>query len=430
MKRIFTLLIFIIGLSSNSWALDISLPSGFLNVYSSIKLNGTYQMYSEGLPPLDLTVDIKQEIEEGSRFLFGLQSNSWIGFDFNFSNLFGKAEISILPDDEYNEIFLRQFYAGISYENFSILVGRTVTDSQTALYFNDIFFNYGGLAGMGTIESTIRNAIKFSFFGATISVIDVSPDIHAMLTGNKLLLTNVADPITGAGSVGIINSNNVLVKSTGILIPRIDFSYKITVNEAFIKLLGSFGMFDFYDIAAPDTTVSAIAATGAAVISGSINPGFGLGYLTATAFYSMNGGLLGQVSTPNISDGVFSIDRALPIPSVINGKLELDPVLSFGVAVSLQYYLSSYLFIEGGVGYQTSSSSSFIDYRILPVDRNPEKLREASTSAIGAYLQVSWEIFNGLYIVPQISYYTRFSNVELIYNASAFLGGLQLKYQL
>ncbi len=423
MKKIIVLCLLVFGLASNTFALDISIPNGFLNLYGSIKLNANYQMLTEGGAPADLLADPNQLLTDSGGLLFGLQENSWLGIDATFSRYFAKAEISILPSGENSNLFFRQLYAGAIYKYASVLVGRTITDAQSGLHFNDIFFNLGGLSGMGTVQSTIRNVIQVSAFNFTLSIVDTSPDLK-MLNESKLVLQNVGT------SIGISESNNILVKTDGVVIPRFDLAYKLNINEAFIKVFGTFGMFGLYDADTPDNVVNVISATGGVVLNGSINPGFGLGYLTASAFFSLNGGLTGQVTTPTVKNGVFGVTNLIPIPSIIGGELTVPSVITYGFSGSLQYFFTPSIYLEFGGGYQNSSSDSFIDYRVLPIDRDSEALVLSEITSLGVYLQASFEVVKGLYIIPQGSFYTRTSAVEGLFDSTAILVGAQIKYQL
>ena len=423
MKKITVLCLLVFGLASNTYALDIAIPNGFLNLYSSIKLNVNYQMLTEGGPPEDPVSDVNQLLTESTDLLFGLQENSWLGIDATFSRYFAKAEISILPSAENSNLFFRQLYAGAIYKYASVLVGRTITDAQTGLHFNDIFFNLGGLSGMGTVQSTIRNVIQVSSFNFTLSIVDTSPDLKS-LHGSKLVLEDIGT------SFGIVESNKIRIKTDGIIIPRFDLAYKLNINEAFIKVFGTFGMFGLYDEATPDNVVNVISATGGAVLNGSINPGFGLGYLTASAFFSLNGGMTGQVTMPTVRNGVFGVANLIPVPSIMGGELTVPSVITYGFSGSLQYFFIPSIYIEVGGGYQKSSSDSFIDYRVLSIDRDPEALTLADITSIGVYVQASFEVVKGLYIIPQGSFYSRSSSLEGLYDATAILVGAQIKYQL
>ncbi len=423
MKKITLLCLLVFGLASNSFALDIAIPNGFLNLYGSIKLNANYQMLTEGGAPEDLLADANQSLTETTDLLFGLQENSWLGIDATFSRYFAKAEVSILPSGENSNLFFRQLYAGAIYKYASVLVGRTITDAQTGLHFNDIFFNLGGLSGMGTVQSTIRNVIQVSSFNFTLSIVDTSPDLKT-LHGNKLVLEDVGT------SIGVVESSKVRIKTDGIIIPRFDLAYKLNINEAYVKVFGTFGMFGLYDEATPDNVVNVISATGGAVLNGSINPGFGLGYLTASAFFSLNGGMTGQVTMPTVRNGVFGVANLLPVPSIVGGELTVPSVITYGFSGSLQYFFTPAIYVEVGGGYQSSSSDSFMDYRVLPIDRDPEALVLTDITSLGVYLQASFEVVKGLYIIPQGSFYSRSTSLEGLFNSTAILVGAQIKYQL
>ena len=423
MKKITVLCLLVFGLASNTYALDIAIPNGFLNLYGSIKLNANYQMLTEGGTPADIFTDPNQLLTESTDLLFGLQENSWLGIDATFSRYFAKAEISILPSSDNSNLFFRQLYAGAIYKYASVLVGRTITDAQSGLHFNDIFFNLGGLSGMGTVQSTIRNVIQVSSFNFTLSIVDTSPDLKA-LHGSKLTLEDVGT------SIGIVESNKVHVKTDGIIIPRFDLAYKLNINEAFIKVFGTFGMFGLYDEATPDNVVNVISATGGVVLNGSINPGFGLGYLTASAFFSLNGGMTGQVTTPTVKNGVFGVTNLIPVPSIVGGELTVPSVITYGFSGSLQYFFTPSIYVEVGGGYQKSSSDSFIDYRVLAEDRDPTALVITDITSLGIYVQASFEVVKGLYIIPQGSFYSRTTSLEGMFDSTAILVGAQIKYQL
>lgn len=424
MRKIVMFLL-LMGLTLPAHAFDISIPNGFLNLYGSIRLGLNYQLLSQGQPPVD--VDTTSPNLDSSALLFGMQPKSRVGMDVNFSNYFGKAELAVSPDLNNPGLYFRQYYAGAKFNYMYFLAGRKMTDADTSSYYNDIFLDDGGLAGFGTVAMSIRTLVQYSIIGIKFSIVSITEDMQQ-------LRYVVAD-----NNGTVVDKENTITAASSNVLPRLDLAYGINVNEALIRLFGSFSMVNTIHTQSK-TEATTTAFTTGVLVSGTINPGFGLGYLTVSGFFSMNGGLLGQVKVGNIYNGIYSTNNMTPLPVFTDGNYTgLSNILTFGFAGSLQYFLTPSMFLELGGGYQSSSSDAFLTYNPDLNNNEQDKNEPSSVDSLAVYLQFSWEVADGLFLVPQGGLYMRttgfyspkYKNDSRSYmlDATAILAGLQVKYE-
>jgi len=276
--------------------------------------------------------------DDSTTFSESLQSNSRIGAKVNVNDeLTGRFEYGTSGGNAN----IRLLYGEWNFGPGSLTVGQ----EYTPLYMpvsNQVYDTDNGLGGWGEAYPGRHAQIKLKFGGFQIAA--VSPDATYLM-------------------------NNILVDAnTEVTIPRMEFSYKMDMNNLAFGIGGGYSTFEYNNTKDIDSYVG--------IIKGKFQTSaFSLG---AQAFIGQNVGNLIASHTTGNDDGEGY--------AKINGNQVIDND-ALGVEVVAAYMINEMVSLEAGYGYMKTEYDT----------NNADKEDVASY-----YLQAPITLASGVFVIPEV----------------------------
>jgi len=407
MKKILvTVLMLTLSVPAFAIQLDFAGGEGKVDIYGQIRMYGLYHNVNQSGTGITSGQQVPQT-GDNNDFLFGIQSNSRLGFKVSYGNFFSTAVLGYNGDGGVS--LFRQLFIGYKFENgLTVSVGRQYTAAITYLEYDNIFDVDNGMMGYGTLGGLARlPSVKLSF--ANIDLLLVSQDAYYVRYPAGSLSGNV--DVTGAptGTFAVPISADLAVADK--IMPAIELAYNINMGLLKGKIFGSYtGVTMQANLTSP---IAGVPTQRAWVQSASA--GFFLKYAqpkgfdaVLSAFYALNGQITGKVKWGQ--DGAFP-GATLSLNDITatnagmgnyNGIFAgIGDIHAWGAALSAGYNLTDSFYLAIGGGFQSISGASnpaFDDYGLF--------------NSYAAYIVGKYKFNKYFMILPTVGYYNNYNTGE------------------
>jgi len=336
-KLLLTLIIVLLaGVSASAMTFDVG--SNKMDVYASVRAFTVFNYTDAG----DQIIGSRSAGYDISQFKLGLQGNSRMGVKWTQGNIFVNGELGMGGDAQASTVTLRLLYGDYKFnggKSGRIRLGQIPGIAVTHSYYDRKLSQDNGLQGFGTMLEARRFGINYEIGGFSISAISMRQDA-SMVTGRFSGFSNV---------------------EFSEIMPRFEAAYAIVPS---FKVVGSYVKSSVLaNNSANETTVADkryhidaghIAVIATPQLSEKVK-------LTASGFYSVNGGLYQMVSIGggyNEFEAVNRSDWALPSLKAgdAGNKGEFDNTSVYGAAVALLVDK-----FEAGFGIQSAGNDKWED---------------------------------------------------------------------
>ena len=355
MKKLLITLTFILA-GTSAFALPVKVGDDTIDVYASVRAFTVFNHNDKG--------DI--ESRDRSQFTMGLQSNSRVGMRWTQGNFFVNGEMGFGGDAATSNPTLRLLYGDYKFaggKSGRIRIGQMSTIVNTHSYYDRKLNQDNGLQGYGTIGEARRFGINYEIGSFSISAVSMRQD-SANVTG---LFTS------GMGFSGVEFSE---------IMPRIEATYTIIPN---LKVAGTY----VSSSVVANNSISGETDKRYSVNAGHItviaNPQITKSTkITASGFYSVNGGLYNEISIGGGFNNYESVNRNIWAAPVLKeaGKGDMYNTTVLGGAVAVVYKA-----FEAGFGIQNADSDAWEDCQ----------------TGMGVYANYKFRVSN-FRITPEVGY--------------------------
>lgn len=343
-----------------------------VDLYGSIRMAAAYQN-SQGFNG-GSWAGIKSDLD------YSMFATSRFGMLFNVGKLFGNVEFNFNMDGSgATSLGFRQLYAGYNFDNgHKLTFGQKTILTGSSQYFSDYFFGDNSFAGFGVLSSVRRPTIVYSYYGLDIGFV-----VNTDAVG-KAFTSKPAGPENTPPAVVYTPAESY--------IPRFEIAYNFKATNFSGKVGGTYGLFTEKNAG----KYKNIDAFHFVVV---VQPKFGAGYLTATAFYGMNNALYATDKAVQIGGGGIGVTDVMP--QIIDGKV--INVQSAGVAVEGGYNFNDFSGIILGAGFQGNMSKRY--YKTSTGVRDG---RYHDLLSYGVYVQAPFKLNKYMKIIPAVGYFNSF----------------------